>query len=62
MTESYEPSASEVTEGLIPTAKLSPLGSELKVLLVWPRFPPSFWSFEGIMQLIPSEANRQRHR
>lgn len=36
---------------------LPPLGSPLKVLMVWPRFPSSFWSFEGIMELIPSEAN-----
>lgn len=33
------------------------LGSALKVLLVWPRFPASFWSFEGMMELIPSKAN-----
>jgi len=34
-----------------------PLGSAPKVLMVWPRFPASFWSFDGIMELIPSEAN-----
>lgn len=31
------------------------LGPALKVLMVWPRFPPSFWSFEGMMDLIPEE-------
>jgi radical SAM superfamily enzyme YgiQ (UPF0313 family) len=57
LTEPYEPSASEVAEGSIPLPTLSPLSTELKVLMVWPRFPPSFWNFEGIMELIPSEAN-----
>jgi radical SAM superfamily enzyme YgiQ (UPF0313 family) len=30
-----------------------PLGPALKVLLVWPRFPSSFWSFDGIRELVP---------
>jgi radical SAM superfamily enzyme YgiQ (UPF0313 family) len=34
-----------------------PLGRDLKVLLVWPRFPSSFWSFEGVLKLIRIEAN-----
>jgi radical SAM superfamily enzyme YgiQ (UPF0313 family) len=33
-----------------------PLGSTPKVLLVWPRFPPSFWGFEGLMRLLPEKA------
>lgn len=32
-----------------------PLGSNVKVLMVWPRFPSSFWSFGGMMELIPEE-------
>src|ERR1051326_9588846 len=35
-----------------------PLGSALKALMVWPRFPSSFWSFDGTMDLIPSQANQ----
>jgi radical SAM superfamily enzyme YgiQ (UPF0313 family) len=31
------------------------LGSAIKVLMVWPRFPSSFWSFDGMMDLIPEE-------
>ena len=31
-----------------------PLGSNLKVLMVWPRFPPSFWGFEGVLEVISS--------
>jgi radical SAM superfamily enzyme YgiQ (UPF0313 family) len=34
-----------------------PLGSSLKVLMVWPRFPSSFWSFDGILELIRIETN-----
>ncbi len=30
-----------------------PLGPNLKVLMVWPSFPPSFWGFEGALAMIP---------
>jgi radical SAM superfamily enzyme YgiQ (UPF0313 family) len=33
-----------------------PLGSNVKVLMVWPSFPPSFWGFEGVLQMIPERA------
>ncbi len=33
-----------------------PLGSNLKVLLVWPKFPPSFWGFEGVLEMLPEAA------
>ncbi len=33
-----------------------PLGPNLKVLMVWPRFPPSFWGFEGVLQMLPEAA------
>jgi radical SAM superfamily enzyme YgiQ (UPF0313 family) len=29
-----------------------PLGKQVKVLMVWPDFPPSFWSFAGMMQML----------
>ena len=32
-----------------------PLGAAIKVLMIWPRFPPSFWSFEAMLDLIPEE-------
>ena len=32
-----------------------PLGKAVKVLMIWPRFPPSFWSFAGVMDLVPIE-------
>lgn len=33
-----------------------PLGSKLNVLLIWPKFPPSFWGFEGVLQMLPEAA------
>ncbi len=33
-----------------------PLGPNIKALMVWPRFPPSFWGFEGVLQMIPERA------
>jgi radical SAM superfamily enzyme YgiQ (UPF0313 family) len=36
---------------------LPPLGRQLDVLLVWPRFPASFWSLSGIMELLPQECS-----
>ena len=33
-----------------------PLGPNAKVLMVWPRFPPSFWGFEGMLAMLPAAA------
>ena len=35
---------------------LPALGGDLNVLMVWPRFPPSFWGFEGVLEMIPEAA------
>jgi hypothetical protein len=32
-----------------------PLGTAIKVLMIWPRFPPSFWGFQGMMTLVPEK-------
>jgi radical SAM superfamily enzyme YgiQ (UPF0313 family) len=58
------PRASSATLSVLPVLQvpqatqvsLPPLGSNLKVLLVWPRFPPSFWGFEGVLQMLPEAA------
>lgn len=39
-----------------PTAPFPALGPNLKVLLVWPKFPPSFWGFEGALKMMPEAA------
>src|ERR1700730_16942873 len=38
------------------SASFPPLGRNLKVLLVWPKFPPSFWGFEGALKMTPEAA------
>lgn len=38
------------------TGSFRPLGTNLSVLLVWPRFPHSFWGFEGVLQMLPEAA------
>ena len=39
-----------------PSVSFAPLGQNLKVLLVWPRFPPSFWGFEGVLEMMQEDA------
>jgi radical SAM superfamily enzyme YgiQ (UPF0313 family) len=34
-----------------------PLGSNVKALLVWPKFPPSFWGIEGMFEMIPEKSS-----
>ncbi len=36
-------------------AAFPPLGKRLKALLVWPRIPNSFWSFNGMLELLPEK-------
>ena len=40
-----------------PDASFPPLGRNLNVLLVWPKFPPSFWGFEGVLEMMPEDAS-----
>jgi radical SAM superfamily enzyme YgiQ (UPF0313 family) len=35
---------------------LPPLGSNVRALLVWPAFPPSFWGFDEMFKLLPEKA------
>ena len=32
-----------------------PLGRQLRALLVWPKLPSSFWSFAGMMEVLPEK-------
>ncbi len=45
------PTPEEATHTSLPA-----LGSHVKVLMVWPSFPPSFWGFEGVLEMIPERA------
>jgi len=40
-----------------PAESLPALGSSLNVLMVWPRFPVSFWGFEGMFRVVPESAS-----
>ena len=42
--------------GFDPGKTFPPLGPNLKALLIWPRFPPSFWGFEGVLDIIPERS------
>ena len=57
LNESHQSSALGAAEDPTGAPGFPPLGSPLKVLMVWPRFPSSFWSFDGILDLIRIEAN-----
>ncbi len=39
-----------------------PLSPAIKVLMIWPRFPFSSWSFYGVMELIPEETDQPPSR
>src|SRR6267143_5608530 len=39
-----------------PSGSFLPLGPNIKVLMIWPRFPPSFWGFEGVLEMLPEAA------
>jgi radical SAM superfamily enzyme YgiQ (UPF0313 family) len=54
-----QPLVDRVSQDCLPFAEhagFQPLGSNIKVLMVWPRFPPSFWGFEGVLEMIPEAA------
>ena len=52
-----QPHAVPASQAPVPVpATLPPLGPNLKVLMVWPRFPPSFWGFEGVLAMLPEAA------
>jgi len=35
-----------------------PLGPAPKVLMIWPRFPSSFWSMDGVLDLVPIKTDQ----
>jgi radical SAM superfamily enzyme YgiQ (UPF0313 family) len=50
--------ATAATDDASGQPPLAPLGSVLNVLLVWPRCPSSFWSFDGILDLVPIKTDQ----
>lgn len=47
--------ASAFASSLDAEGAFPPLGKNLKALLVWPRIPNSFWTFTGMMELLPEK-------
>src|SRR5260370_11000214 len=45
-----------IVPGESPLPSLPPIASNLTVRMVWPRFPPSFCGFEGMLEMIPEKA------
>jgi len=58
LTDSEKRSAPEAADCPSELPSFPPLGPALKVLMVWPRFPSSFWSFDGILDLVPIETDQ----
>ncbi len=58
LTDSEKRSKPKVADDPTEAQDLPPLGPALKVLMVWPRFPSSFWSFDGILDLVPIETDQ----
>jgi radical SAM superfamily enzyme YgiQ (UPF0313 family) len=50
------PTPEPITSDQPTYSSLPPLGPNIKVLMVWPSFPPSFWGFEGVLEMIPERA------
>jgi radical SAM superfamily enzyme YgiQ (UPF0313 family) len=38
------------------SASFPALGRNIRALMIWPRFPASFWGFEGVLEIIPERA------
>lgn len=58
LTESQKPANPAATDEASGLQSFPPLGSVVNVLLVWPRFPSSFWSFDGILDLVPIKTDQ----
>lgn len=58
LTDFQERSALSAANGGSEPQPFPPLGSAVKVLMVWPRFPSSFWNFDGILDLVPIKTNQ----
>ena len=56
MTDNHASPSSFVVLNAVETSGFPPLGPHPKVLMVWPKFPPSYWGFEGVLEMIPERA------
>jgi radical SAM superfamily enzyme YgiQ (UPF0313 family) len=56
MQEDSGPRVPPQTDGVEIPREWPPLGPTPTVLLVWPKFPKSFWGFEGMLRLMPDKS------
>jgi radical SAM superfamily enzyme YgiQ (UPF0313 family) len=56
MADFQKPLTSAPTDDRPVPSSFPPLGTAIKVLMVWPRFPPSFWGFDGFMDFTSEES------
>jgi radical SAM superfamily enzyme YgiQ (UPF0313 family) len=56
MADFEKPLTSAPTDDRPEPTGFPPLGAAIKVLMVWPRFPPSFWGFDAVMDLTSEES------
>src|SRR5580700_4494533 len=56
MTDNHAVPPSFVVLNTLESSGFPPLGPHPKVLMVWPKFPPSYWGFEGVLEMIPERA------
>jgi radical SAM superfamily enzyme YgiQ (UPF0313 family) len=52
LTISQKPSFPAPLDEACELRNFPPLGSAIKVLMIWPRFPDSFWGFQGMITLL----------
>ena len=51
LLQQFTPHTKQTSEAVFP-----PLGPKLKALMVWPKFPRSFWGFEGVLEMVPEKS------
>jgi radical SAM superfamily enzyme YgiQ (UPF0313 family) len=56
MADFQKPLTCALTDDRPEPTSFPPLGAAIKVLMVWPRFQPSFWGFDGFLDFTSEES------
>ena len=51
LLQQFTPKSKPTAESIFP-----PLGPKIKALMIWPKFPRSFWGFEGVLEMVPEKS------
>jgi len=49
--QKFSPVSNDETRQTFPA-----LGRNVKALMIWPKFPSSFWGFEGVIEMVPEKS------